>query len=142
MRKHKLYSWDQRENPGETKFVTIGGKEWASAQSVGLDYWRYLSEVLTRGLGVPEVRICYERAESLCHSLDHPLLLYVTLMGQWRHTLETDSLSAALQVAERACSLAEKQDYPTNDLGIQRFGSDALLFGRFRLRSAICYAVC
>ena len=23
----------------------------------------------TRGLGVPEARICYERAESLCHSL-------------------------------------------------------------------------
>ena len=31
----------------------------------------------TRGLGAPEARICYERAESLCHSLNRPLLLYV-----------------------------------------------------------------
>ena len=32
----------------------------------------------TRGAGAPEARICYERAESLCHSLNRPLLLYVT----------------------------------------------------------------
>jgi hypothetical protein len=31
----------------------------------------YLSAM--RGLGAPEVRICYERAESLCHSLNRPL---------------------------------------------------------------------
>ena len=30
----------------------------------------------TRGFAAPEARICYERAESLCHSLDRPLLLY------------------------------------------------------------------
>ena len=34
----------------------------------------------TRGLGAPEARICYERAESLCHSLNRPLLLYSALM--------------------------------------------------------------
>jgi hypothetical protein len=67
----------------------------------------------TRGLGAPEVRICYDRAESLCHSLDRPGLLYVTLIGQWRHTQVTDKLSAAMQVAERAHSLAQKQDDPT-----------------------------
>jgi tetratricopeptide (TPR) repeat protein len=67
----------------------------------------------TRGSAAPEVRICYERAESLCHSLDRPLLLYVTLIGQLRHTLVTDRLSAAMQVAERAYSLAQKQDDPT-----------------------------
>ena len=27
----------------------------------------------TRGIGAPEARICYERAESLCHSLNRPL---------------------------------------------------------------------
>jgi hypothetical protein len=43
---HKLYSWKDREKPGETKFVEIGGKAWKSAQPVGLDYWRYLAEVL------------------------------------------------------------------------------------------------
>jgi serine/threonine protein kinase len=41
----------------------------------------------TRGLGSPEARICYERAESFCHSLGRPLLLYVALVGQWRYTL-------------------------------------------------------
>ncbi len=42
---------------------------------------------VTRGVGAPEARICYERAESLCHSLNRPLLLYVALMGQWRYSL-------------------------------------------------------
>ena len=36
----------------------------------------------TRGSGVPEVRICYEFAEALCHSLNQPQLLYVALIGQ------------------------------------------------------------
>ena len=31
---------------------------------------------LTRGLGAPEARICYEHAEPLCHSLNRPVLLY------------------------------------------------------------------
>ena len=48
----------------------------------------------TRGFAAPEVRICYERAESLCHSLNHPLLLYLALIGQWRYSLMTDKLTA------------------------------------------------
>jgi adenylate cyclase len=71
----------------------------------------YLTAI--RGQGAPGVRICYERAESLCHSLDRPELLYVTLIGLWRHTQVTGKLSAAMQVAERAHSLAQKQDDPT-----------------------------
>ena len=35
----------------------------------------------TRGFAAPEARICYERAESLCHSLNRPLLLYVGADG-------------------------------------------------------------
>jgi hypothetical protein len=35
----------------------------------------------TRGLGSPEARICYERAEPLCHSLNRPVLLYDTAEG-------------------------------------------------------------
>ena len=46
LRKHKLYGWDRRSNPGKTTFVDIGGKEWASAQPVSLEYWLYLSDVL------------------------------------------------------------------------------------------------
>jgi hypothetical protein len=45
-RKHKVYAWKDRDNPGPTKFIPVGGKDWSSAQPVGLDYWRYLSEVL------------------------------------------------------------------------------------------------
>jgi tetratricopeptide (TPR) repeat protein len=66
----------------------------------------------TQGSGAPEARICYERAESLCQSLGRPLLLHA-LLGQWRYTLVTDKLSAAMQVAERVYSLAQEQDDPT-----------------------------
>src|SRR6476661_6756058 len=41
----------------------------------------------TRGHSAPEARICYERVESLCDSLNRPLLLYSALIGQWRHFL-------------------------------------------------------
>jgi hypothetical protein len=55
----------------------------------------------TRGLGAPEARICYERAEPLCYSLSHPLYLYVALIGQWRYFLQTDKMSAAMRIAEQ-----------------------------------------
>jgi serine/threonine protein kinase len=64
----------------------------------------------TRGLAASEAQICYDRAESLCHSLSRPLLLYVALMGQWRHYLNTGKLSAALQIAERVYSLAQDRN--------------------------------
>jgi hypothetical protein len=38
----------------------------------------------TRGMAASEAQICYDRAESLCHSLNRPLLLYAALMGQFR----------------------------------------------------------
>ncbi|HET9378766.1 MAG TPA: NACHT domain-containing protein [Chthoniobacterales bacterium] len=66
----------------------------------------------TRGQGSPEARICYERAESLSHSLGGPLLMRA-LIGQWRHSLNTGKLSAAMQVAERLYSLAQEQDDST-----------------------------
>ena len=71
----------------------------------------------TRGLGAPEARICYERAESLCHSLNHPRLLCLALMGQWRYSLMTDKLSAAMQIAERVYSLAQEQNDPALMIG-------------------------
>ena len=64
----------------------------------------------TRGLGAPEARICYERAEPLCHSLNQPRLLCLALRGQWRYSLMTDKLSAAMQIAERGYSLAQEQN--------------------------------
>jgi predicted ATPase len=81
----------------------------------------------TRGPAVPEMRICYERAEPLCHSLDRPLVLYVILMGQWRYSLNTEKLTATMRIAERVCSLAEKQ----ND--------SALLIGACHISAATLY---
>ena len=74
----------------------------------------------TQGSGVPEARICYERAESLCHSLNRPLLLYVAMIGQWRHSLVTDKLSATMQIAKRVYSLAQEQNEPALMIGAYR----------------------
>ena len=65
---------------------------------------------VTRGVGAPEARICYERAESLCHSLNRPLLLYVALMGLWRYSFVADKLSATMPLAKRVYSLAQEQN--------------------------------
>jgi serine/threonine protein kinase/tetratricopeptide (TPR) repeat protein len=64
----------------------------------------------TRGLGAPEARICYERAEPLCRLLNRPLLLSVALTGQWRYSLHADKLTATMQIAERVHSLAQEQN--------------------------------
>jgi len=63
-----------------------------------------------RGLASIEAQICYERAESLCHSLNDPRLLYMALIGQWRYSLITDKLTATMQIAERVYSLAQEQN--------------------------------
>jgi serine/threonine protein kinase/tetratricopeptide (TPR) repeat protein len=68
----------------------------------------------TRGFAAPETRICYERAEPLCHSVNRPRLLFMELLGQLRYTLQTDKLSAAMQIAERVHALAQEQ----NDAGL------------------------
>jgi tetratricopeptide (TPR) repeat protein len=71
----------------------------------------------TRGYAAPEVRLCYEHAESLCRSLNRPVLLYVALMGQWRHSLLTDKLSATMQIAQHVYSLAQEQNEPALMIG-------------------------
>jgi tetratricopeptide (TPR) repeat protein len=81
-----------------------------------------------RGLGAPEARICYERAELLCHSLNRPLFLYSALIGQWRYSLITDKLTATMEIAQRIYSLAREQ----ND--------SALLIGAYRaLACTLCF---
>jgi predicted ATPase len=96
---------------------------WSSPVKVGVEAQRltaedqlfilmqaglYLSS--TRGFSRPESRICYERAEPLCHSLNRPVLLYSALMGQWRYSYIADKMSAALAVAQRIYSLAREQN--------------------------------
>jgi serine/threonine protein kinase len=71
----------------------------------------------TRGLGAPEAGICCERAEPLCRSLNRPRLLCLALRGQWRYTLMTGKVSAAMQIAERVHSLAQEQDDPALMIG-------------------------
>jgi tetratricopeptide (TPR) repeat protein len=58
----------------------------------------------------PEARVCYERAESLCHSLNRPLLLYVALMGRLRYSMVADKVVAAIPLAKRLYALAQEQN--------------------------------
>jgi tetratricopeptide (TPR) repeat protein len=64
----------------------------------------------TRGFGVPGVRFCYERAESLCHALKRADFLYVSLMGQWRHSCATERGTVRLELAKRVYSHAQNQN--------------------------------
>jgi tetratricopeptide (TPR) repeat protein len=82
----------------------------------------------TRGMGSPDARICYERAEPLCHSLGRPLLLYAALIGQWRYSRHTDKMSAALQIAERAYALAQQQNDAALMIGAYRALASTLYF--------------
>jgi hypothetical protein len=73
--------------------------------------------VAARGHSTPGVRTCYERAESLCHSLNRPLLLHTALAGQWRYSLMTDKLTGTMKFARRVYSLARKQNDTAQLLG-------------------------
>ena len=89
-------------------------------------------------MGAPEVRICYERAESLCHSLNRPLLLYSALIGQWRYSLMTDKLTATMQIAKRVYSLAQEQNDSALMIGAYNaLAATLYYYGRFRGRATI-----
>jgi hypothetical protein len=75
----------------------------------------YLAD--TRGQASPQARDCYQHAESLCHALNRPLLLFSTVISQWRYSLVTQKLTATLQIAERIYSLAQKQGDPAVLMG-------------------------
>jgi predicted ATPase len=105
-------------------------RRWSSPLEIGVEAQRLTTEdhlfILTqaglylsstRGFSAPEARICYERVESLCHSLNRPLLLYSALMGQWRYSLITDKLTATMQIAQRVYSLAQEQNNPAVMIG-------------------------
>ena len=83
--------------------------------------------IATRGFSAPEARICYECVESLCHSLNRPLALFSALEGQWRYSLVTDKLTATMQIAKRAYSLAQEQN------------NSALMIRAYRTLSATFY---
>jgi hypothetical protein len=62
----------------------------------------------TRSANASEALICNERAESLCRSLNRPRMLYVALIGQWRHNLVSLKLKEAMQIATRMYSLEQQ----------------------------------
>ena len=71
----------------------------------------------TRAPAAPEIRICYELAEPLCHSLNRPLQLYVALVIHFRFSCRAEKLTAAMRIAERVCALAEEQNNPALKIG-------------------------
>jgi serine/threonine protein kinase/predicted ATPase len=85
----------------------------------------YLTD--TRGHSASEARTCYERAESLCHSLNRPLLLYSALIGQWRYSLVTGKLIETMHIAKRVYSLAQEQN------------NSALMIGAYRALAGTFY---
>jgi hypothetical protein len=96
---------------------------WGSLVERGVDGERLTAEdqlfilmqaalylMVTRGFQTPEVRICYERAESLCHLLNRPRILHVALIGQWRYSLFTDRLTATMRIAKGIYALAQDRN--------------------------------
>jgi hypothetical protein len=97
----------------------------------------------TRGFAAREALICYERAEPLCQSLGRPLLLSVILTGQWRYSLNTDKLTATMQIAERIYSLAQEQNDAALTIGAycalamtHYFSGNFETFGQYAMRAA------
>jgi serine/threonine protein kinase len=77
---------------------------------------------VTRGLGAPEPRICYERVESLCRSVNRPVLLYSALIGKWRYCLTNGKLTTAMEAAKQVYSVAHEQ----NDVALMTGAYNAL----------------
>src|SRR6201984_2318885 len=68
---------------------------------------------LARGESSPEARVCNERLMLLCDSLDNPVHVYSALRGMWGYLLNAGELTSAMQLAKRACSVAQEQNAPT-----------------------------
>jgi adenylate cyclase len=82
----------------------------------------------TRGFAAPNALPCYERAESLCDSLNRPLVLFSALRGLWRYSLQTANLSATMQIAKRVYSLAQDQNDSALMMGAYRAFACTLYF--------------
>ena len=70
-------------------------------------------------------------------------MLFSALRGLWRYFLVTDKLSATMRIAKRVYSLARDQNDSALMIGgLQRFGSHALLSGRYRVGASTRDAQC
>jgi len=87
----------------------------------------------TRGFGVREAQICYNRIEALCDSVNGPRIPHSALIGEWRYSLVTDKLSETMRIA-KTNFLASPKSGMTPALmmeGLPRFGRHILLSRRF-----------
>jgi predicted ATPase len=82
----------------------------------------------TRGYAAPDALPCYERAESLCVSLNRPMVLFSVLRGLWRYSLIGDKVSAAMQIAKRVYTLAQDQNDSALMIGAHRALAVTLYF--------------
>jgi tetratricopeptide (TPR) repeat protein len=90
--------------------IDIDGQDLTAEDQLFILMQAGLYLTATRGFAAPEALICYQRAESLCVSLNQPLVLFSALRGLWRHSLFTDKLGATMKIAERVYSLAQEQN--------------------------------
>jgi hypothetical protein len=115
--------WDSPVETGsEKQTLTTEDQAFILAQAA-------LNLTVTRGMGAPEARTCYDRVESLCRSINRPMLFYSALIGQWRYSLNNDNLNAAMRAAERVYSVAEEQ----NDAALMTGAYNALACTTYHL---------
>ncbi len=107
---------------GATVEMGVEGQSLTAEDQIFILTQAALYLTVTRGFAAPEARVCHERVEAFCHSLNRPLLLHSALMGQWRYSFISDKLRATMQIATRIYSLAQEQ----NDAALMLGGSRAL----------------
>jgi hypothetical protein len=113
---------------GSPVHVEVEGQELTVEDRLFILMQARLYLTATRGLASPEARICCERAESLCRSLDHRSLLYSALKGQYFYSLMTANLTATLQIAKRLYSLAQEHNDPALIVGAYECLASTLYF--------------
>jgi predicted ATPase len=114
--------WDSPVEKG------IGGQSLTAEDQLFILRQAGLYLTATRGFAAPEALICYKRAESLCDSLNRPLVLFSVLRGLWRYSLATDRMSATMHIAKRVHSLAQDQNDPALMMGAYRALACTLYF--------------
>jgi len=105
---------------GSAVQMDVGGKGLIAKDQLFILMQAGLYLTATRGFAAPEALICYRRAESLCVSLNQPLVLFSALRGLWRYSLVTDKLSATMQIAKRVYALAQDQHDSALMIGAHR----------------------
>jgi hypothetical protein len=59
VRRHRLYGWNQRDNPPTNAYIPVAGRAWQSAQPNDLTYWSLLSELYAKEPVAPRDRMMF-----------------------------------------------------------------------------------